>query len=153
MNISDFILNWILNWILFRSDSMQKWILKKDRPPLRGTYLNCFLHLVVFGLFGTLLLLIFLRGTRWVSDMVLNFSRNCQIKGHTETHVFIVDPVWTRYVDWHVAIWSCVHIAHVACWKSIQQIFHVGMYFDPNQCILVISQKQTLTDVKKGKKC
>ena len=34
MNILDFVLNWILNWIIFRPDSMKKWIFKKDCPPL-----------------------------------------------------------------------------------------------------------------------
>ena len=36
MNIPDFVLNWILNWIIFRSDSMKKWIFKTYRlglPP------------------------------------------------------------------------------------------------------------------------
>ena len=34
MNILDFVLNWILNLMIFRPDSMKKWIFKKDRPPL-----------------------------------------------------------------------------------------------------------------------
>ena len=29
MNILDFVLNWILNWIIFRPDSMKKWIFKR----------------------------------------------------------------------------------------------------------------------------
>ena len=36
MNIPDFVLNWILNWIIFRPDSMKKWIFKTDRPGLGG---------------------------------------------------------------------------------------------------------------------
>ena len=32
MNIPDFVLNWILNWIIFRPDSMKKWIFKKRSP-------------------------------------------------------------------------------------------------------------------------
>ena len=31
MNILDFVLNWILNWIIFRPDSMKKWIFKTYR--------------------------------------------------------------------------------------------------------------------------
>ena len=34
MNILDSILNWILNWIIFRPDSMKKWIFKTYRPGL-----------------------------------------------------------------------------------------------------------------------
>ena len=37
MNILDFVLNWILNWIIFRPNSMEKWIFKTDRPGLPGT--------------------------------------------------------------------------------------------------------------------
>ena len=35
MNIPDFVLNWILNWIIFRPDSMKKWIFKTYRPGLK----------------------------------------------------------------------------------------------------------------------
>ena len=31
---SGFCFNWILNWIIFRPDSMKKWIFKTDRPGL-----------------------------------------------------------------------------------------------------------------------
>ena len=34
MNIPDFVLNWILNWIIFRPDSMKKWIFKTYRRGL-----------------------------------------------------------------------------------------------------------------------
>ena len=34
INISDFVLNWILNWIIFRPDSMKKWIFKTYRTGL-----------------------------------------------------------------------------------------------------------------------
>ena len=34
MNILDFVLNWILNWIIFRPDSMKKWIFKAYRTGL-----------------------------------------------------------------------------------------------------------------------
>ena len=37
MNILDFVLNWILNWIIFRQNSMKKWILETYRtglPPI-----------------------------------------------------------------------------------------------------------------------
>ena len=34
MNIPDFVLNWILNWIIFRPDSMKKWIFKTYRTGL-----------------------------------------------------------------------------------------------------------------------
>ena len=34
MNILDFVLNWILNWIIFRPDSMKKWIFKTYRTGL-----------------------------------------------------------------------------------------------------------------------
>ena len=34
MNIPDFVLNWILNWIIFRPESMKKWIFKTYRPGL-----------------------------------------------------------------------------------------------------------------------
>ena len=34
MNILDFVLNWFLNWIIFRPDSMKKWIFKTYRPGL-----------------------------------------------------------------------------------------------------------------------
>ena len=34
MNIPDFVLNWILNWIIFRPNSMKKWIFKMYRPGL-----------------------------------------------------------------------------------------------------------------------
>ena len=37
MNIRDFVLNWIFNWIIFRPDSMKKWIFKTDRPLLTET--------------------------------------------------------------------------------------------------------------------
>ena len=44
MNNPDFVLNWILNWIIFKPDSMKKWILKTDRPGLLLTRdLNSFL--------------------------------------------------------------------------------------------------------------
>ena len=36
MNILDFGFNWILNWIIFRPDSMKKWIFKMYHPPLNG---------------------------------------------------------------------------------------------------------------------
>ena len=36
MNILDFVLNWILNWIIFRPDSMKKWIFITDRPGLNS---------------------------------------------------------------------------------------------------------------------
>ena len=34
MNIPDFVFNRILNWIIFRPDSMKKWIFKTDRSGL-----------------------------------------------------------------------------------------------------------------------
>ena len=34
MNIPDFVLNWILNWIIFRPNSMKKWIFKTYRTGL-----------------------------------------------------------------------------------------------------------------------
>ena len=34
INILDFVLNWILNWIIFRPNSMKKWIFKTYGPPL-----------------------------------------------------------------------------------------------------------------------
>ena len=36
MNILDFVLNWILNWIIFRPNSMKKWIFKTYRTGLVG---------------------------------------------------------------------------------------------------------------------
>ena len=38
MNILDFVLNWILNWIIFRPDSMKKWIFKTYRPGLGASH-------------------------------------------------------------------------------------------------------------------
>ena len=36
MNILKFVLNWILNWIIFRPNSMKKWIFKTYRTGLAG---------------------------------------------------------------------------------------------------------------------
>ena len=33
MNLRDFVLNWILNWMIFRPDSMKKWIFETRRLP------------------------------------------------------------------------------------------------------------------------
>ena len=40
MNILDFVLTWILNWIIFRPDSMKKWIFKSYRQWLSDDHDN-----------------------------------------------------------------------------------------------------------------
>ena len=47
MNILDF----VLNWIIFKVDSMKKWIFRKDRPPLpiSGVFLLLVLFLLLFS--------------------------------------------------------------------------------------------------------
>ena len=46
MNIPDFVLNWILNWIIFRPDSMKKWIFNTYRPGLYSHIRKPTRHLV-----------------------------------------------------------------------------------------------------------
>ena len=49
MNIRDFVLNWVLNWIIFRLNSMKKWIFKTDPISLRSAESQQYMNVVDFS--------------------------------------------------------------------------------------------------------